>query len=429
MNVGIIGVGYVGLVTGSCLARMGNKVICADIDTEKIDKLNQGIMTIYEPGLDEVVKAGLAETTLRFSDQIESTVEESDLIFICVGTPSDESGAADLKYVKEVAKGIAASIHRYKVIINKSTVPVGTTRIVQKIIEENMPHFHEFDVVSNPEFLREGSAVEDFMNPDRIVIGSDSQKAIGLMTELYAPLKAPLVIADSASAEMIKYASNSFLATKVSFINAISNICDNVGADVKKVALGMGYDKRIGFEFLEAGPGFGGSCFPKDCKALIKIAEDSGYDFRLLKGVMEVNEAQQELMVSKLKNLLGGLKEKTIAALGLSFKPNTDDIRESPAICIIKGLLKEGASVKAYDPVSNENAKKILPEIKYEKDAYDAVKGSDGIIILTEWDEFKWLDFEKIKQTVKNPLILDTRNCLDPQLLRKSGYIYQGVGR
>lgn len=429
MNVGIIGAGYVGLVTGSCLARMGNKVVCADIDANKINKLSQGTIPIYEPGLDEIVKTGLTETTLRFSDNIELSVEESDLIFICVGTPSDENGAADLKYVKEVAKGIADSIHRYKVIINKSTVPVGTTRLVQKIIEENMPHFHEFDVVSNPEFLREGSAVEDFMNPDRIVVGSDSQKAIGLMTELYAQLKVPFVITDPASAEMIKYASNSFLATKVSFINAISNICDNIGADVKKVALGMGYDKRVGFEFLEAGPGFGGSCFPKDCRALIKIAEDNKYDFRLLKGVMEINEAQQELMVSKLKNLLGGLKGKTIAVLGLSFKPNTDDVRESPALGIVKNLIREGASVKAYDPVSNENAKEILSEIKYGKNAYETVKDSDGIILLTEWDEFKWLDFEKIKQTLKNPVILDTRNCLDPQLLRRLGYVYQGVGR
>lgn len=429
MNVGIIGAGYVGLVTGSCLARMGNKVVCADIDANKINKLSQGTIPIYEPGLDEIVKTGLTETTLRFSDNIELSVEESDLIFICVGTPSDENGAADLKYVKEVAKGIADAIHRYKVIINKSTVPVGTTRLVQKIIEENMPHFHEFDVVSNPEFLREGSAVEDFMNPDRIVVGSDSQKAIGLMTELYAQLKVPFVITDPASAEMIKYASNSFLATKVSFINAISNICDNIGADVKKVALGMGYDKRVGFEFLEAGPGFGGSCFPKDCRALIKIAEDNKYDFRLLKGVMEINEAQQELMVSKLKNLLGGLKGKTIAVLGLSFKPNTDDVRESPALGIVKNLIREGASVKAYDPVSNENAKEILSEIKYGKNAYETVKDSDGIILLTEWDEFKWLDFEKIKQTLKNPVILDTRNCLDPQLLRRLGYVYQGVGR
>lgn len=429
MDVAVVGVGYVGLVTGAGLARVGHKVVCVDVDEGKISNLNKGLISIFEPGLDELVRAGLGEGSLTFSTDLNEAVEASDIIFICVGTPSDENGAADLSFVKEVAKGIARAIDRYKIIVNKSTVPVGTTRLVERIIEENMPHPHEFDVISNPEFLREGSAVEDFLNPDRIVIGTSSQRAIGLMTELYRPIKAPLAITDPASAEMIKYASNAFLATKVSFINAISNICDAVGADVKEVALGMGYDRRIGFEFLKAGPGWGGSCFGKDCRALIKIAEGNGYDFELLKGVIEVNEAQRELIVSKVKKLLGDLKGKRIGALGLSFKPNTDDLRDSPAISILRKLRSKGASIKAYDPAAMENAKDVLGDIEYVSDAYQTAEGSDILILLTEWDEFKWLDFQKIKSLLRKPVVLDARNCLDHSALRKMGFTYEGVGR
>ncbi len=429
MDIAILGVGYVGLVTGACLAKLGNQVVCADVNKDKITSLNKAVIPIYEPGLDELVKTEMRKGNLSFSDAMSRVIENSDLIFICVGTPSDDNGAADLTYIKDAAREIAMSINRYKLVINKSTVPVGSTMLVEHTIKENMSVVHEFDVISNPEFLREGSAIDDFLNPDRIVVGTTSQKAISLLTELYRPITAPLIITDPASAEMIKYASNTFLATKVSFINAIANVCEAVGADVKEVALGMGYDKRIGFEFLRAGPGFGGSCFPKDSKALIRIAEDNGYDFRLLKGVLEVNEAQQELMVLKVKKKLGELSGKTIGAFGLSFKPNTDDVRNSPALAIIRKLLDEGALVKAFDPVAMDNAKMSLPQLNTVTDAYEVANKSDALLILTEWDEFKWLDFSKIKNLLNNPVIIDTRNCLDPKTLRQLGFDYEGVGR
>lgn len=429
MNIAMLGVGYVGLVTGACLAKLGNYVICADVDKVKIDNLNKGVMPIYEPGLEELVALGVKEKNLTFSSDLDKTVKDSELVFICVGTPSDENGAADLTYIRAAAGEIARSLNSYKLVINKSTVPVGSTRLVEQIIRENMTVAHEFDVASNPEFLREGSAVDDFMRPDRIIVGTTSSKAIRLMTELYRPINAPLLITDPASAEMIKYASNAFLATKVSFINAIANICESVGADVKEVALGMGYDHRIGFEFLKAGPGWGGSCFPKDCKALIRIAKDNGYDFELLQGAVNVNEEQHLLMVSKIKKLVGELRGKSIGALGLAFKPNTDDVRDSPAVTIIGRLMEAGALVKAYDPVAMDNAKKILPRLSTHSDPYAVAKESDALIVLTEWDEFKWLDFAKIKSLLKNPIVVDTRNCLDPKLLRQMGFVYEGVGR
>lgn len=429
MDIAVLGVGYVGLVTGACLAKLGNKVVCGDVNKNKIANLAKAILPIYEPGLDDLVAAGLKERNLSFSNNINQAVADSDLVFICVGTPSDENGAADLTYIREAAKQIAKSINGYKLIINKSTVPVGSTKLVEKVISDNISVAHEFDVISNPEFLREGSAVDDFLHPDRIVVGTTSQKAISLVTELYRPISSPLIITDSASAEMIKYASNAFLATKVSFINAIANVCEAVGADIKEVALGMGYDGRIGFEFLRAGPGFGGSCFPKDCKALIRIAEDNGYDFELLKGVLEVNEAQQQLMVLKVKKKLGSLQGKIIGALGLSFKPNTDDVRDSPAIVIVSKLLEEGAEVKAFDPVAMNNARLALPQLTTVNDAYEVAKESDALLILTEWDEFKWLDFSRMKGLLKNPVVIDTRNCLDPKALRQMGFTYEGVGR
>lgn len=429
MKVGVIGVGYVGLVTGTCLAKIGHRVWCADIDAKKIGLLNEGHLPIYEPGLDELVSDCREAVSIEFGTDIDETVKRSDVLFICVGTPSDMDGSADLSYVKDVAAQIGAAMDRYKVVVNKSTVPVGSTVMVERIIEENLEVPREFDVVSNPEFLREGSAIEDFFNPDRIVIGSTSQKAIGLMTELYQPIKAPLVITDPASAELIKYASNAFLATKVSFVNAISNVCDCVGADIKEVALGMGYDKRIGFDFLKAGPGWGGSCFPKDTRALIKIAEDAGYDFELLKGVSNVNEEQRKRIVHKLDELMGGMSGKRIAALGLAFKPNTDDIRESPAIDIIRMVTQKGARAAVFDPVALDNAKAILADVDFCDDPYEAVKGADGLIILTEWDEFKWLDWVRIRADMLSPVIFDARNCIDPQGIRQLGFIYKGVGR
>lgn len=429
MNLAVIGVGYVGLVTGACLADIGHQVVCIDVDEDKIAGLSKGKLPIYEPGLDEVVARNVHDGRLVFSSDIQEGIRISDLVFIAVGTPSDDSGAADLSQVKSAAAEISRTIDRYKVIVNKSTVPVGSTKLVEQIITKNMPHFHEFDVVSNPEFLREGSAIEDFLHPDRIIIGTKSQRAIGLMTELYKPLNAPLVITDPASAEMIKYASNAFLATKVSFINAIANVCEAIGADVKEVALGMGYDKRIGFEFLKAGPGWGGSCFPKDCKALIKMAEEYGYDFRLLKGALEVNEMQQRLVVGKVKKLLGNIRQRKIGILGLSFKPNTDDVRDSPAIGILKELKAEGAIIKAYDPVAMENAKKLLPDIEYCSSAYEVTEDCNALLLLTEWDEFKWLDFSRVKSLLQNPIVIDTRNCLDPHTLKQLGFVYEGVGR
>lgn len=429
MKVSVIGVGYVGLVTGTCLAKMGHRVLCLDVDQDKIKRLNEGCLPIYEPGLEELVKDCRDAQAVEFITDINDAVRRSDIIFICVGTPADEDGAADLRYVKEVAASIGKAIDRYKIIVNKSTVPVGSTVMVKRIIEENLEVPREFDVVSNPEFLREGSAIEDFFNPDRIVIGTDSQKAIGMMTELYQPIKAPLVITDPGSAELIKYASNAFLATKVSFINAIANICDAVGADIKEVALGMGYDKRIGFDFLKAGPGWGGSCFPKDTRALIKIAEDNGYDFELLKGVVKVNEDQRRRILMKLTALSGPLSGKKIAALGLSFKPNTDDIRESPAIDIVRELNAAGAQVRAYDPIAANNAAEVLSGVDFADDPYLAAEGADAIIILTEWDEFRWLDWSRIKAGLATPAILDTRNCMDPQTMRQLGFNYQGIGR
>ncbi len=429
MKVATIGSGYVGLVTGACLAHMGHEVWAVDIDQGKIAELQAGRIPIYEPGLDELIAANVKDGRLTFSTDVVEGINQADVIFITVGTPSDENGSADLSSVKAVAKTIASGLDRYKVIVNKSTVPVGSTVLVAQVIEENLKTAHQFDVVSNPEFLREGSAVEDFLHPDRIVIGTGSQKAAGLMNELYRSLNAPIIITDPASAEMIKYASNCFLATKVSFINAMANICDAVNADVKEVALGMGYDKRIGFEFLKAGPGFGGSCFPKDCRAMISIAEENGYDLHLLKGVMEINEDQKKMIAAKAQALLEGARTSRVGVLGLAFKPDTDDMRESPALDIVSSLQAEGREVVACDPVAAANAATFLPWVKYVEDPYEVAKDSDLLLVLTEWDRFKWLDWRRIKEIMRKPVIYDTRNCLDPQTLRRLGFHYQGVGR
>lgn len=429
MDCCVIGTGYVGLVTGACLADLGHTVIGADRDIRKIELLSGGKVPIFEAELESMVGRNLESGSLSFTSDIHRAVGVSEFVFITVGTPSDINGKADLTQVDEVARDIAAALEGYKVIINKSTVPVGSTRRVERIIEESMVEYHEFDVVSNPEFLREGTAVLDFMKPSRIVIGSDSQKAIMRMSELYRGLNAPLLITDPVSAEMIKYASNALLATKVSFINAVANLCEAVGADVREVSLGMGYDERIGFEFLKAGPGFGGSCFPKDCRALLAIARDHGYHFELLEGVMKVNQEQHERMVEKVENVAGGLEGRKVGVLGLAFKANTDDIRESPAMHITRRLVEKGAVVTAFDPQAVENAREELPGAAFAGDAYEAADGAEILVLLTEWDEFKWLDYERIKERMMSPSIVDTRNCLDPAVLRKLGFTYEGVGR
>lgn len=429
MRVTTVGSGYVGLVTAACLAHLGHEVWAVDIDESKIESLQAGQVPIYEPGLDELIEANVKDGRLIFSADVLAGIDQAEVIFITVGTPSDENGAADMSGVTAVAKTIASALDRYKVVVNKSTVPVGSTVLVAQVIEENLKAAHEFDVVSNPEFLREGSAVEDFLHPDRIVVGTNSQRAAGMMNELYRSLNAPIVITDPASAEMIKYASNCFLATKVSFINAMANICDVVNADIKEVALGMGYDKRIGFEFLRAGPGFGGSCFPKDCRAMISIAQEHGYDFHLLKGVMGINEDQKRMIAMKADSLLNGSPAARVGVLGLAFKPNTDDMRESPAVDVVNALRSEGREIVAHDPVAAANAAQLLPWVEYVDDPYATADGSDLLILLTEWDRFKWLDWRRIKDIMRTPVIFDTRNCLDPQALRRLGFQYQGVGR
>ena len=425
----MIGTGYVGLVTGACLADLGHTVVCVDRDSEKIDALSAGRVPVYEAGLEALATKHLESGDLSFTTDIQEAVSKSQFVFITVDTPPDETGRADITRVEEVARSIAGSINDYKVIINKSTVPIGSTKMVQRIIEESMEEQREYDVVSNPEFLREGTAVSDFMDPSRIVIGSDSQKAVMLLTELYRGLDTPLLVTDPVSAEMIKYASNAFLATKVTYINAIANLCEAVGADVREVALGMGYDERIGFEFLKPGPGFGGSCFPKDCRALLAISRDHGYDFDLLEGVLEVNREQHERTVAKVERLSGGLKGRKVGVLGLAFKANTDDVRESPAVRVTKMLMERGAHVTAFDPRAMDNARPELPGAGFAESAYEAVEDADVLVLLTEWDEFKWLDYERVRGLMARPLIVDARNCLDPVVLRKLGFTYEGVGR
>ncbi len=429
MNCCVIGTGYVGLVTGACLAELGHTVVGADTDARKIEMLSEGHVPIYEAELESLVAGNLESGNLNFTTDIHRAVSESEFVFITVGTPSDIDGKADLTQVDEVAREIAAAIEGYKVVINKSTVPVGSTKRVQRVIEESMEEYHEFDVVSNPEFLREGTAVLDFMKPSRIVIGSDSQKAIMRMTELYRGLNAPILVTDPVSAEMIKYASNAFLASKVSFINAVANLCEAVGADVREVSLGMGYDDRIGFEFLKAGPGYGGSCFPKDCRALLAIARDHGYHFELLEGVIKVNQEQHEKMVEKVERAAGGLEGARIGVLGLAFKANTDDVRESPALYVVRQLIEKGASVTVYDPQAMDTARPELEGAGFAEDAYQAAAGAQVLVLLTEWDEFKWLDYARVMQLMDCPSIVDTRNCLDPTVLRKLGFTYEGVGR
>ncbi len=429
MRISIVGSGYVGLVTGACFAELGNRVICVDNNAKKIKALKNGAMPIYEPGLAELVKKNLEKKRLKFTTSISQAVKDSEIIFIAVGTPSLENGEADLTGIENVARNIAMNMPGYRLIVEKSTVPVQTGKWVKHTIATHIKNKVKFDIASNPEFLREGSAINDFMHPDRIVIGVESKKAQDLLSNLYKPLNAPLVITDIKSAELIKHASNSFLATKISFINAISCICDKVGADVAEVAQGMGMDRRIGPAFLSAGIGYGGSCFPKDLDAFINISDKLGYEFGLLKEVKEINRQQMFFFLNKIKEGLWIIKGKTIAILGLSFKPNTDDIRNAPAIEAIRALAQEGAVLRVYDPCAMEKAKGILPQVKFCLDPYDACRGSDCLLVLTEWDEFKELDFQKIKSLLKRPLIFDGRNIYDPRKLHKLGFTHIGIGR
>ena len=433
MHIAIIGTGYVGLVTGACFAEFGVFVTCVDKDQEKIEKLKKGIIPFYEPGLDDIVKRNLKEDRLKFTTQIDEAVNEALVIFIAVGTPPRGDGSANLEYVKEVAKEIAKNMTSYKVIVTKSTVPVGTGAKIKEIIKQHLEKPVEFDIVSNPEFLREGSAVEDFIRPNRVVIGAESEQAIAIMKDLYNPLyliETPFVITDIPTSELIKYATNSFLATKISFINEISALCEAVGANVNTVAKAMGLDGRIGPKFLHAGIGFGGSCLPKDTMAIVKIAEEKGVKLNIVKAAIEANQRQRERLTEKIINAFNNnIDGKVIGILGLSFKPNTDDIREAPAIYIIQTLQKKKAIIKVYDPAAMENTKNIFPEIVYCSDAYSVAKNADALVVITEWNQFRNLDLEKLKTLMKGDLFFDFRNIYDPQRVKQSGFKYFGVGR
>ena len=433
MHIAIIGTGYVGLVTGACFAEFGVFVTCVDKDQEKIEKLKKGIIPFYEPGLDDIVKRNLKEDRLKFTTQLDEAVNEALVIFIAVGTPPRGDGSANLEYVEEVAKEIAKNMTSYKVIVTKSTVPVGTGAKIKEIIKQHLEKPVEFDIVSNPEFLREGSAVEDFIRPNRVVIGAESEQAIAIMKDLYKPLyliETPFVITDIPTSELIKYATNSFLATKISYINEISALCEAVGANVNTVAKAMGLDGRIGPKFLHAGIGFGGSCLPKDTMAIVKIAEEKGVKLNIVKAAIEANQRQRERLTEKIINAFNNnIDGKVIGILGLSFKPNTDDIREAPAIYIIQTLQKKKAIIKVYDPAAMENTKNIFPEIVYCSDAYSVAKNADALVVVTEWNQFRNLDLEKLKTLMKGDLFFDFRNIYDPQRVKQSGFKYFGVGR
>ncbi len=432
MKISVIGTGYVGLVAGTCLADMGNDVICVDNDLEKLEKLNNGVVPIYEPGLEELVKSNVSEGRLTFSSNLDDAVKKSLVCFIAVGTPQSEDGSADMQYVMNVAESIGKAMNGYKVIVDKSTVPVGTA---QKVAEKISQYYNgEFDVVSNPEFLKQGAAVDDFLKPDRVVIGSNSPKATAIMQEVYAPFfrtASRFVIMDVKSAEMTKYAANSFLAVKISYANEIANICEAVGADAEMVRIGMCSDKRIGSQFLFPGLGYGGSCFPKDVKALLKTAKDCGCGYNLIEAADKVNKNQREIFVNKiLKRFDNDLKGKTFAVWGLTFKPKTNDMRMSPAITIINSLLEHGAKVKAYDPKGFEQAEKIWGDkITYAKNSYDALENADCMLLLTEWNEFRRPDFDRIKNLLKTPIIFDGRNQYDAERLIQRGFEYYCVGK
>ena len=430
MNICVVGTGYVGLVTGAVFADLGNDVICVDNVREKIEGLKQGRMPIYEPGLEEMVARNVADGRLTFTTSLADAVKRSELIFIAVGTPAKTNGETDLSAVEDVARGIARAMDSYKVIVNKSTVPVGTGDLVREIIAKNQPKPVAFDVVSNPEFLREGSAIEDTLRPDRIVIGAPTQQVAMTLLELYAQLGRPMIITDVPSAEMIKYASNAFLAAKISFVNAIANVCELAGADVTQVIKGLGLDPRIGPAFLQAGLGFGGACLPKDVESLIQTAATLGYDFKLLKSVTEINRERAQHFVETMRKALGPLDDKVVAVLGLAFKPNTDDMREAKSVEVVALLHEAGAKIKAYDPVATENARRLLPRgVTYCASPYEAAEKADALALVTEWNEFKFLNLERLRSLMRRPVIFDGRNFYEPDRMRRLGFEYYSVGR
>jgi UDPglucose 6-dehydrogenase len=426
-----VGSGYVGLVVGACLAENGNSVVCVDSDAAKVERLKRGEIPIYEPGLNEMVPRNVAEERLSFTTDLAGVVRRSEVVFIAVGTPQDEDGSADLTHVLDVARGIGRAMNGFKVIVNKSTVPVGTARKVREVVASLTDH--PFAVVSNPEFLKEGTAVDDFLKPDRVVIGTDDPKVEALMRQLYEPFVRtgkPILVMDPASAEITKYAANAMLATRISFMNEIANYCDRVGADVRHVRLGMGTDARIGASFLFPGVGYGGSCFPKDVKALIRMGQDGGVALNVIEAVEKTNESQKSILVPRIEAHLGALAGKRIAVWGLAFKPRTDDMREAPAIAIIERLLAAGASVAAYDPKAEEQARRVFGDrIGFCGRAYEAVAGADALVVVTEWNEFREPDFAKIKSLMRTPAVFDGRNIYDPRVLRAAGFHYEGVGR
>ncbi|NWF68663.1 MAG: UDP-glucose/GDP-mannose dehydrogenase family protein [Chloroflexi bacterium] len=428
-NICVVGVGYVGLVTGTCFADLGNNVVGIDVNEDKINDLNRGVMPIYEPGLGEMVERNVKAGRLRFTTSYPEALQDAEYVFICVGTPEGVDGEADLRYVRAAAEAVAQHVDHPVVIVNKSTVPVGTGDWVADIVRSKQTKPIHFSVVSCPEFLREGVAIADFMNPDRTVLGSVDQKGAEAVAQLFLPLRRPIVMTDLRTAEMIKYASNAFLATRISFINEISIICERLGADVMEVAQGMGFDKRIGHHFLQAGVGYGGSCFPKDVKALAYMAQTHGMHPQLLNAVMEINDFMRKHVIFKLQDMIGEVKDKKIGILGLAFKENTDDIRESPAITIAQVLLERGAHVRAFDPVAMDNSARVLPQVKMCQNSYEVADGVDALVVVTPWNEFKQLDMAKIRQSMKTPLLIDGRNIYEPSLMHELGFNYSGVGR
>jgi len=432
MHIAVIGTGYVGLVTGACFAEFGVDVTCVDVDEDKIERLLNGVMPIYEPGLEQLVLKNKQAGRLRFTTDVRQAVEQALVIFLAVGTPPKSDGSPDMSFVEQAAASIAEYMNGYKVVVTKSTVPIGTGERIRRLIAERKKTRANFGVVSNPEFLREGAAINDFMRPDRVVIGSSDEEAIAIMKDLYRPLyliEAPIVITSLEAAELTKYAANAFLATKVSFINEIANLCDKIGCDVHDVSRAIGMDKRIGSKFLHPGPGFGGSCFPKDTRALASVAKQYDCESLIVNAVIEVNNRQGREMLTKIRKLVGPLEGKTIAVLGLAFKPETDDMREAPAVGIIRSLLEDGASVRAYDPVAKHEAMKLLPEIAYADDEYGAVKGADALVFVTEWNQFRALDLLRIRDLMKTPKVADLRNIYEPEDMREMGFEYVGVGR
>ncbi|HSS78082.1 MAG TPA: UDP-glucose/GDP-mannose dehydrogenase family protein [Thermoanaerobaculia bacterium] len=432
MNICVVGSGYVGLVTGVCLADFGMHVVGVDKDHAKVEGLSRGKVPIYEPGLETLVQKNMEEGRLRFTTDLGPAIEEAQAVFIAVGTPPKSDGSADLTFIREVAVSIAQHLNGYKIIVTKSTVPIGTGQMIEAIVREGAGSRHKFAVVSNPEFLREGSAIEDFMHPDRVVIGTKDPRAAELMKDVYSPLAAadvPFIVTDVETAELIKYASNGFLATKISFINEVAQICEAWGANVEVVSKGMGLDNRIGPKFLSAGPGYGGSCFPKDTRAAAQIARDQGLKFRIIEAVLEVNEVTQKRMITKIENALGEIAGKTIAVLGLSFKPNTDDMRESPALPIVQGLLDRGATVRAFDPEAMEGCKPLFPTVTYCENANETADGADALVIITEWNPFRKLELDRLHELLRQPLVIDLRNLYDPEKMAAAGFRYISIGR